>query len=146
MPYRLRRILRFTLGTLFIIGIAVYAFYQSQVFLQGPVIDIVEPLNGSTLKEPLIIVTGTSKNIARIFMNDRQIFVDEEGLFEEKLLLLSGYNIISLRAEDKFGRDLEKSLELVLAEEQQDIDLLETIPDITSTTSTSSLPEIDAGL
>jgi predicted ATPase len=79
----------------------------------GPVISISEPSNGATLTSSLIEVLGTTKNISSINLNDRQIFINESGAFEEKLLLSPGYNIITFRAEDRFGRKTQKVLELV---------------------------------
>ena len=46
-------------------------------------------------------------------MNDRQMFTDEEGEFSEKLLLSYGYNIITVKAKDRFGRETKKTLELI---------------------------------
>ncbi|MFC1731271.1 hypothetical protein ACFL6I_13135 [candidate division KSB1 bacterium] len=98
---------------LLIIAILGYTYFQMQNLVTGPVINISEPQNGATLTSSQIEVTGTTKNISSINLNDRQIFIDESGVFGEKLLLSPGYNIITLRAEDKFGRKTKKVLELV---------------------------------
>ena len=65
------------------------------------------------LTESLIDVAGIATNISAISLNDRPIFIDESGAFSEKLMLYPGYNIIKLRAEDKFGSTVENDLELV---------------------------------
>ena len=46
-------------------------------------------------------------------MNDRKIFIDQQGNFKEKILLSYGYNIITMKANDKFGRNTKKKLELI---------------------------------
>lgn len=84
-----------------------------QNIVTGPVIIVTEPVNGAVLSESLIEVVGTTKNISSINLNNRQIFIDESGAFREKLILSPGYNIITLRAKDKFGIETTEILELV---------------------------------
>ena len=114
MSYLIKRAnIKILIVILLLIGILGYTYFQMQSLVTGPVITILEPLNGATLTSSLVEVTGTAKNISSINLNGRQIFIDESGTFKEKLLLSPGYNIITLRAKDKFGRETEKMLELV---------------------------------
>ena len=99
--------------SILLVGIFGYSYYQTKNIILGPVITVISPQNGSTLAESVITIKGNTKNISHITLNDRQIFVDEGGSFDEKLLLSPGYNIITIRAEDKFGRTTENVLELV---------------------------------
>ena len=48
-----------------------------------------------------------------ISMNEKPIFVDEGGLFEEKLLLSPGSNIIEIKAKDRFKKKLLKQLKFI---------------------------------
>ncbi len=105
--------IKFTLITLFVIIIFGYAFFQAKNIVLGPVVEITQPINGSSLESSLIDVRGFAKNISHISMNGRQIFTDDKGLFSEKLLLSYGYNIITIKAQDRFDREIEKKLELI---------------------------------
>jgi len=98
---------------LLIVGILGYTYFQMQNIIIGPVITVSDPTNGASLASSRVEVIGTTRNISSINLNDRQIFIDEKGDFKEKLLLSPGYNIITLRAEDKFGRETKNVLELV---------------------------------
>ena len=104
------KVLGITIGSLFFL---LYIFYQGKSIIEGPLISIQSPINGATITSSLIEVRGISDNIARISLNDRPIFIDEEGFFKEKILLSPGYNIIKLSAADKFGRVKEQILELI---------------------------------
>jgi hypothetical protein len=104
---------RLGLISLFAAGIIGYALFQTRNLIQGPIIKIHSPVNGSSLTKSFVEIEGAAKNISYINLNDRQIFTDESGAFSERLLLSYGYNIITLRARDKFGREVEKTLELV---------------------------------
>lgn len=110
-------ILKILLVVLVIFIIIGYTYYRTKDFISGPIITILSPVNGSTLSNTLIEIKGTAKNISYISINDRQIFTDEAGFFVEKLLLYPGYNIISIKASDKFERNIEKTLELIYKDE-----------------------------
>jgi len=100
-----------TLVAIFIVG---YSIYQARNLIGGPEINITSPQNGATLTDPFVEIKGTTENIVSISLNDRPIFVDKQGAFSEKILLVSGYNILKVTVKDKFGRSVEKRLELVL--------------------------------
>lgn len=99
---------------LFIAVIAGYVLFQMRNIISGPIIIINSPQNGASVTESLISIDGVAKNISFINLNGMQIFVDEEGKFSQQLLLSHGYNIMTLQAQDKFGRETSKILELIL--------------------------------
>lgn len=90
-----------------------YAIYQSRKLLEGPEITITEPQNGTITLDSLLTIKGVAENINSINLDDRPIFIDEQGNFEEKLLLYPGYNIIKFEARDKFGKEKTLNLEVV---------------------------------
>jgi len=101
---------------LVIILIGGYGFFQARSFIQGPTIILETPQTGELITDPFITIRGQVLRISKIHLNDRQIFTDDDGLFNESLLLLPGYNILTLKAEDGFGRETVKILELILEE------------------------------
>ena len=111
---RLPKILLFSAMILLVVG---YAYLKTKDYIAGPQITITSPLNGSSVSNSLIEIVGTAKNISFISLNDRPIFIDESGNFKERLLLYSGYNIMSVKAEDRYKRKVEKNLEVILLEQ-----------------------------
>lgn len=113
----MRSNVRFFVGIMVIavlvVGFAVFGFYKAGDFLKGPKIIIESPGNGETISSSYLEIKGTAKNVAIIHLNGRQIFTDQNGNFKENLLLARGYNIIKMSAQDKFGRNIEKKLEVV---------------------------------
>lgn len=97
------------------VGIVIlgYGYFEARNLISGPEITITAPVNGSEVGNPLVEITGTAENIAFISLNDRQIFIDEEGNFKEPYLLSLGYNIVRINAKDKFGRGTQKIIEIV---------------------------------
>lgn len=104
--------LRLSFAIIIILIIGVYSFYQARKLIAGPEINIKSPENGATVSQPLVEITGTASNIKDISLDDRPIFIDQQGNFDEKLLLPSGYTIITLKAHDRFKHYTEKTLEL----------------------------------
>jgi len=104
------------IGAILVLAILLvwYVYFQGKNLLEGPRIEISTPVNGASFSDSLITLKGTAENVARISLNGRAIFVDKDGNFTESLLLLPGYNIINMNAEDKFGRMTHKTLELTL--------------------------------
>ncbi|MEK7120882.1 MAG: hypothetical protein AAB840_02215 [Patescibacteria group bacterium] len=91
-----------------------YAVFQARKIVSGPSVDIKSPQNGEVVYKNPIEIYGVAKNINAISVNDRPIFIDENGIFKEKLLLYLGYNIVEINAKDRFGKETTKRLEIVL--------------------------------
>ncbi len=109
-----RRSLKVLLIIFVVLIIVGYTYYQSRALISGPKITIEYPKDGDSFDNSLVEIKGNTKNITRISLNDKIISVDETGSFNGKLLIYKGLNIIELRAEDKFGREVNKKLRLVL--------------------------------
>ncbi|HAO64586.1 TPA: hypothetical protein DCQ44_01235 [Candidatus Taylorbacteria bacterium] len=108
------RALALKISSVSIIAILIlgYGLFQARNLILGPEISLTTPKNGENVTNPLIVVSGVATNITHISLNDRQIFVDNQGKFSEKLLVPPGYTIIKLAAQDKFGRTTQRLIEL----------------------------------
>jgi|SRR3989344_3230196 len=113
MEWESRRLLRITLLVATLLLVGGYSLFEARFLIQGPVITVDAPLNGQRLSDPLVQIAGKAKNISDIALNERKIFIDEKGQFREHLLLYYGYNVLTLTAHDRFGRETRKILELV---------------------------------
>lgn len=96
--------------------IAFYTLFELRHLITGPVVAVSYPQNGVTVTEALIEIRGSTKNVAYLTLNDRQIFVDSKGNLREPLLLAVGYNVLRLAAKDRFGRKVEHVLEVMMEE------------------------------
>jgi len=114
MKNRTQSLFKFGLIALLALGFGVYGLYRARGFLEGTKIIIDEPRNGQVFQNSYIDVMGRAKNITSISLNNRQIFIDENGKFRENLLLGRGYNIIEMQAQDKFGRNIKVKREVIL--------------------------------
>lgn len=108
MPTIFKR--HFSLGTLLYGGIllaaisllALYALFQARHVILGPQITLqTDTYDGVAATAP---VHGTAENIVSLTLNGRAIYTDDQGNFDEEVVLPVGYTVITLTAEDRYGR------------------------------------------
>ena len=108
-----KKILKVGLFSALIIFILVYAFIRSKGLIFGVTIKNVNLKNGETVTENVLNIDGNAKNAISLSLNDREISVDQDGNFNETVLLLPGYNTVTIKAKDKFGNSDEKDYQLI---------------------------------
>lgn len=82
-------------------------------FAKGPQLTVETPRDYTFIREPLITVKGEVARVAKIHLNGREIFSNEQGIFEEKLLVTPGYSIMTITAEDQFNRSITRTIHLM---------------------------------
>jgi hypothetical protein len=104
-PISKSRIIGYIFFTLACLAFLVYVAFQARFVLMGPQVTLTEelPANQSSQK---IFLRGQTSNITEISLNGRGIMTNESGYFEEPLILENGYTIASIRAKDRYGREV----------------------------------------
>lgn len=97
----------------FFVLIIIYAIFVSKDLIFGVKLKDINLTDGVTVTEDTIKVTGNARNAIKLTLNGREISVDQQGNFDETIALLSGYNIISIRAQDKFGYVDEEDYQVI---------------------------------
>jgi hypothetical protein len=87
-----------------------YGIFNARNLIMGPDIEIFSPARDMETEENIITIKGKAENISFISLNEKPIFVDTEGLFEEKLLLSPGSNIIEIKARDRFKKEVLETI------------------------------------
>jgi len=93
--------------------IVIYAFFRSKDLIFGVKIKNVNITDGSKITTSTINITGTAKNAVDLTLDGREISVDQQGNFNETIALLPGYNVIDIKAQDKFGHVDEKNYKVM---------------------------------
>jgi hypothetical protein len=89
-----------------------YGIFNARNLLLGPTVEIFSPANNTEAAENIAAVSGVAKNITSISLNEKPIFVDKEGMFQEKLLLNPGSNTIQVKAQDRFRNEVVKIIKI----------------------------------
>ncbi len=100
---RIAKIILFCCISLFILG---YAVFQARKIIEGPLVNITSPTDGQIVEQSEIIITGEAQNIAFLYLNNKKIFTDDEGIFRETTIVAMGTNVLELKADDKFGNEI----------------------------------------
>jgi hypothetical protein len=99
----MREIIKNTLIFFGVLGCVFLTAFELRKVVEGPILTVDSPYDGMVVSTSSIVVSGTADNIAFIYLNGRQIFIDENGHFDERIGLFEGYNVIELEAKDRFS-------------------------------------------
>ena len=113
MNQNAKKILKISGISVFFLFIIIFAFLRSYDLIFGVKIRNVNITDGAKVVESVMEIKGNAKNATFLTLNGREISIDKEGNFNETIALLSGYNIINIRAKDKFGYIDEKNYQLM---------------------------------
>jgi hypothetical protein len=117
-PVWKRRISKKSLAALgLVLVVAGYAFYRTAEFRGGPAL-LLNPAVSPTADNRLYL-SGQALRIAHLALNHNPIFTDAAGHFNELFLLAPGSNIIRLSADDRFGRQTEKLIQIIYVPDQK---------------------------
>lgn len=108
-----KKIVKIVSLSIFFLFIIIYAFFRSKELIFGVKIKDVNLQNGLKVTDSSFEITGNAKNTTELSLNGREISVDQKGNFREYLAFLSGYNIINIKAKDKFGHVDEKNYQIM---------------------------------
>ena len=108
-----KKILKIVSFSILFIFIIIYSFFNTKDLIFGIKIKNINITNNINNEINIIKITGNAKNAKNLTLNGREIFIDQNGNFNETLVLLLGYNVINIKAEDKFGYKDEKNYQLI---------------------------------
>lgn len=89
-----------------------YGIFNARCLIMGPSIEIFSPTKDIETAQNTIDIKGQVQNVAFLSLNEKPIFVDKDGLFQEKLLLSPGSNIIEIKATDRFKKEVLKTINI----------------------------------
>lgn len=97
--------------TMLFVIIGVFAYMKMSFVIRG--VEISATITHNDESSSIVEVKGNAKNAIYISLNGREIYIDKDGSFTEPLSLLPGLSVVTLDAQDKFGKTFEKKFEVV---------------------------------
>ncbi|MEK7219066.1 MAG: hypothetical protein AAB687_00125 [Patescibacteria group bacterium] len=113
MTNNIKKTVQITSLVIFFLLIIVYAFFRSHDLIFGVKIKNVNMVDGTKIENKIQKITGNAKNATKLTLNGREISIDQRGNFDETIVLLKGYNMVNIRAQDKFGYVNEKNYQII---------------------------------
>jgi hypothetical protein len=108
-----KKILQITGLSVFFLLILLYAYFRSHDLIVGVKIKNVNISDGEKFTDSVLQIKGNAKNATYLSIDGREISIDQNGNFDETIALLLGYNVVDLKAKDKFGYSDEKIYKLM---------------------------------
>ena len=98
---------------IFFVAASAYVTYQFSGLVHAPTLTINAPTAGARVSDELLTVSGRADRLTKLMINNEPLVLSSSGVFETKLLLAAGYNIINFSGVDRFGRTVEKQWPVV---------------------------------
>jgi len=105
-------LLRIGFWTAIVIIVIVYAIWRTYNYALGPNLSIESPISNIT-SDSTIHIKGNAQRINFLSLNDHPIMLDPQGNFDEEIIVFLGMNILTLKAKDRFDRQIVKKIEIL---------------------------------
>jgi hypothetical protein len=87
-----------------------YLYREVGSFASVPRLVILSPAPNATIAGNAVLVEGLTDRDAKLSLNGQPILVNDEGRFRENLVLQPGSNIISVKAVNRFAKEISEVL------------------------------------
>lgn len=107
----------------FFVLIAFFVASRFYPILSKIAIKIDSVKSGASINEGVLTLSGKARKATNLYINDKSTPVTKNGEFEEPIALPSGYNIVTIRAEDKFGKSSSKTIKINVSTNENQVGL-----------------------
>jgi cytoskeletal protein RodZ len=102
------KIIAGSLIALLVLAGFVYLYKEVGSFASVPRLVVLSPLQNTSVSGNSVLVEGVTDRDAKLFLNGQPTLVNDEGRFRESLILQSGANVISVKAINRFQKEIEE--------------------------------------
>lgn len=99
------QIFRFIIISLIILALVIYLGFQINNIFMAPQLEVFQPDKNITTTQNFIEIKGKTEKEARVFINDKEIYIDSNGEFKATLDLQKGLNTIKIAAVKKHSKE-----------------------------------------
>lgn len=85
-------------------ALVAYGLFEARRYLAGPVIHVDSPTPNSALVGPQVEVRGFGRNLAYLYINGSQAYLNEKGELSYTYTPPKGYTVLTVEGKDRFGR------------------------------------------
>ena len=99
---------------LLVLIFSAYAIWQVKGILEPPKLEVYSPPEGFVTQSLNVIVEGNTNKENKVTVNGKEIMVNEEGHFSNKIDLSKGINTINIVASKKHGKTTEITRNIIV--------------------------------
>lgn len=101
---------------LLLIVVVGYGFFRSYDLIHGITLTVSGIPEDGIAHDPYLPLSGKAKNAVLLSLDGRPITVSKAGDWQDAIILSKGYNVISILARDKFGKETKQDYQVMLNE------------------------------
>jgi hypothetical protein len=105
-----KKIAGLVVSILFFALIIFYGLFRSRDVLLGIRLDVYDITSGQSVTERVLDLKGLSAHAVKVTVNGQTALLAEDGNWKNTVILLPGYNVITVIAVDKFDKSVSKEL------------------------------------
>lgn len=99
-----------------LLAIVGYFIYQLDYLVAPPKLVLEYPAQDLTINSSSVRISGQAEYSAKLTINGEQIFIDNEGRFNQEINLSPGLNTLKIKATNRFGKTSEITRQIVVAQ------------------------------
>ena len=80
---------------------------------EGLFLEVTSPVNGATVSDPILVVSGKTEPNAEVFINESELTADSQGNFSTTITFEEGENVVVITASDDDGNYAERELTVI---------------------------------
>lgn len=107
-------ILRYAFIFLILFSFVFYIWTNINKILTPPTLTIISPQDGIIVTENIINILGKTEKETKININKENIKINEQGIFDQQIILSPGINTVVISAESKHGKISNKTINIIL--------------------------------
>jgi len=113
------RIIRKAIVVIIILAVLFFLVIKIQEIFSPPILEIIQPSDDSVVTSRQIELVGRSEPEIEVIVNNRHIFVDDEGKFKTNIDLQKGLNLIKITAKKRYSQLNEVEIRVLLTDISQ---------------------------
>ena len=90
---------------LIILALVTYLGFEINKIFSPPDLVVINPVADVKITENFIEIKGQTEKEARVFINEKEVFIDSQGEFKATIDLQKGINYIKISAVKKHSRE-----------------------------------------
>ncbi len=94
----------FLVSGLLFLGAVIYVASEIGSVLTPPKLEVTEPAADNTIEGNSIVVSGVAEIGSDVTINNQAVLLDQNGEFNENVILGSGLNVVEVTAKNKFNK------------------------------------------
>lgn len=97
-------------------GLIFFLLYRVNAIFSPPPLRIISPIDGTVTDSRQLLVTGMTAQESELIINNKAVFVDQEGKFSTYVDLQSGLNLITITAQKRYSRPQEAKVRVLFGQ------------------------------